>query len=421
MELRVFFYGFISYKKFMPFFLLGWCAPLFPTIMWTVLQASYYSEQVHILKFPDNTTQKFSIGDCWMQSWVQPVCLQHHWMSELVIEGPIIISLLLNFYIFVKVLSMISSMNRHHNTQSKVKLMKSTMTLIPLLGLFYLGTMLLQDCSYQQAENNSLSLKSNPIVFATKILSHRLPAIIVTFIYCFFNSEVNELFKLYFQKLALGREIDIDALRRRSTISNSSRRSSHRKSFIESRSDSKLDGKNDGKIDGKKDNKHVGRVRGVSSCSRISNEGNTKTEYKIENQSRNSAVVFKTGDDYVGQTHFEQEAEPPTDSGSRKSSGRKSSILNDLRFFTRSMFVSTRHNSQKRPKIVCDTGTDIHLLETDLNSGKMTPVNSDLQNTLQAPGHNETRYNATRNSSSLLKDKKHMTKCFFLLKMVIFF
>merc|ERR1712071_16802 len=251
------------------------------------------------------------------------------------------------------------------------------------------------------------SLKSNPIVFATKILSHRLPAIIVSFIYCFFNSEVNELFKLYFQKLALGREIDIDALRRRSTISNGSRRSSHRKSFVESRSDSKLDGKNDCKNDGKNDgknegkkdgmheNKHVGRVRGVSSCSRISTDG-TKLEHKIDNISRNSVVVFRTGDDYVGHAHFEQEPETPRDSSSRKSSGRKSLIFNDLRLLTKSMFVNTRRNSEKRTKIVCEKETDIRLLETDTNSRNMTLVNSDLQNALQAPGHN-----AARNSTSL--------------------
>ena len=177
MELNTFFYGSISYENFIPFFLMGWIAPLFPTIMWTVLQASYYSNKVYQLKFPEidgNSTQKhelFSFGDCWMQSFVQPVCLQHHWISELVIEVPIILSLLLNFYIFVQVLSMISSMNKHQKSQSKIKLMKSTMTLIPLLGLFYLGTMLLQECSYNIKSESSL--KTNPAVFATKILSHR--------------------------------------------------------------------------------------------------------------------------------------------------------------------------------------------------------------------------------------------------------
>ena len=108
-------------------------------IIWAVLQASYYSNPVYTLNLPNNSTQKFSIGNCWMQSWRQPVCLQHHWISELVIEGPILLTLLLNFYIFLNVLRVISSMNRQHQSQTKVKLMKSTMTLIPLLGLLYLG------------------------------------------------------------------------------------------------------------------------------------------------------------------------------------------------------------------------------------------------------------------------------------------
>ena len=361
MELNTFFYGSVSYEKFIPFFLMGWVAPLFPTLMWTVLQASYYSNKVYELEFPDNSTQLFSIGDCWIQSWLQPVCLQHHWISELVIEIPIILSLLLNFYIFIKVLSMISSMNKHQKSQSKIKLMKSTMTLIPLLGLFYLATMLLQDCSYNVESNleSRNNLKTNPAILATKILSHRAPAIIVACIYCFFNGEVNELLKLYFQKLALGREIDIDALRRRSTISNSSRRSSHRRSFE----------KNNGKNCGSNMEK---------------------------NNSRTSAIV---GEVYENNN---------LSRSSSRNSSRRSTIFEEFRYFTRSFFISTRHNTQRNVKnnkssIREKSETNMRLLENPVktNDNNLSIPESNVGVIINPPVTS-----SARNSTSVQKAEK---------------
>jgi len=109
--------AFIRFKYFPLLMVLGWVAPMIPTIVWAVLR---YTE--------DN------VG-CWIKIGENKESI--NWA----IEGPVIASIMVNIGVFTNVVLIIRKKLQAHylsKTDYKYKLARSTLSLIPLLGTHYI-------------------------------------------------------------------------------------------------------------------------------------------------------------------------------------------------------------------------------------------------------------------------------------------
>ena len=168
-----------------------------------------------------------------------------------IIQIPIIITLVANAYIFLNVVSVVNvKLKAGQTSDYKQRLARSTLSLIPLLGIQYLGVIYLE----RQDWDNAGLLKNNDFILFTGIIKstfNRVPGILVALFYCFCNNEVRTEFMSKVRGYKTKQEIELDILRRRSTISNSNPPSSH---MVNMRANSTRGG---GSIDGKVESVHL--------------------------------------------------------------------------------------------------------------------------------------------------------------------
>ncbi|XP_009857632.3 vasoactive intestinal polypeptide receptor 1-like [Ciona intestinalis] len=159
-----------SHTKYMRAFLvLGWGLPWLPVVAYFVPKSLDPEEN----------------RDCWYEDRNSA-----YWW---IVKVPILISLLINFMIFVNVVCVVGAKLRVNQRQQaddrredyKWRLTKSTLSLIPLLGTQYLITAFVH---FDQEENPTAEFVKK--AFEVSFVS--IQGLLVAFIYCFFNGEVQE-------------------------------------------------------------------------------------------------------------------------------------------------------------------------------------------------------------------------------------
>ncbi|KAK6478299.1 glucagon receptor-like [Huso huso] len=144
---------------------IGWGAPLLFVVPWIVVKYMF-----------ENT-----------QCWEQNVNMGFWW----IIRSPIIFSILINFLIFIRIIEILVSKLRAHQmryTDYKFRLAKSTLILIPLLGIHEVVFAFVMD------EHAKGTLRHVKLFF--ELFFSSFQGLLVAILYCFVNKEVqSELLK----------------------------------------------------------------------------------------------------------------------------------------------------------------------------------------------------------------------------------
>uniref|UniRef100_A0A670ZP91 G-protein coupled receptors family 2 profile 2 domain-containing protein n=1 Tax=Pseudonaja textilis TaxID=8673 RepID=A0A670ZP91_PSETE len=148
-------------ESYLPaYLLLGWGTPLFFVIPWGIMR--YLDEN----------------NECWERN----DNLGYWW----IIRCPILVSILVNFVIFIRVLKIVNSKLRAqqiHYTDYKCRLARSTLTLIPLLGTHGVAFALVTE---EQALGPLRYVK-----FFFELFFNSFQGLLVSTLYCFVNKEVS--------------------------------------------------------------------------------------------------------------------------------------------------------------------------------------------------------------------------------------
>ncbi|KAJ8254089.1 hypothetical protein COCON_G00207010 [Conger conger] len=157
---------------------IGWGTPLIFVLPWVTVKYLYENEE------------------CWEQN----INMGYWW----IIRFPILLVVLINFFIFIRVIKILMSKLRAHQmryTDYKFRLAKSTLTLIPLLGIHCILFAFVID---EQATTRSLRLTK----LFCDLLFNSFQGMLVAILYCFVNKEVqSELLKKW-KRWKLGKDID---------------------------------------------------------------------------------------------------------------------------------------------------------------------------------------------------------------------
>ncbi|KAA8595110.1 hypothetical protein FQN60_012245 [Etheostoma spectabile] len=144
-------------KYFYNYLAIGWGAPLVFVLPWITVKYMYENEE------------------CWERN----INMGYWW----IIRSPILFAYLINFFIFIRIIKILMSKLRAHQmryTDYKFRLAKSTLTLIPLLGI-------------------------HAILFTFVIDESGL---LVAILYCFVNKEVQSEMLKKWKRWKLGKDID---------------------------------------------------------------------------------------------------------------------------------------------------------------------------------------------------------------------
>ena len=197
----------------LPFLLMGWGISIIPCICWAIAMALSNYDTLELTGNQEGNNYQFSY--CWMESQNENVRTYNF-----IIQIPIVMTLVANAYIFINVISVVNiKLRAGQQSDYKQRLARSTLSLIPLLGIQYLGVVYLEK---QDWDNDNLSGTNHVFILTTGIIKstfNRVPGILVSLFYCFCNNEVKKEFMSKIEKYETSRELELDAMRRRSTIS----------------------------------------------------------------------------------------------------------------------------------------------------------------------------------------------------------
>ncbi|XP_030400320.1 gastric inhibitory polypeptide receptor isoform X2 [Gopherus evgoodei] len=158
---------------FVAYLLVGWGAPVLFVIPWVIIRYLYENNQ------------------CWERN----DNMAYWW----IIRCPILLAILVNFVIFVRIIKILVSKLRAHQmryTDYKFRLAKSTLTLIPLLGIHEVVFALVTE---EQAQGTLRYVK----LFFELFLSS-FQGLLVSILYCFVNKEVQSEIRRKWQRCQLG-------------------------------------------------------------------------------------------------------------------------------------------------------------------------------------------------------------------------
>ncbi|XP_072364345.1 vasoactive intestinal polypeptide receptor 2 isoform X1 [Scyliorhinus torazame] len=189
-------------KYFVLYMLIGWGIPTIFTIMWTITRI--YLED----------------DDCWDTN--------KHSIPWWTIKGPIIASIILNFLLFISIVRILIQKLRSPDIGGKdhsqyKRLAKSTLLLIPLLGVHYIVFAFFPDKVSEEYK------------MAFELCFGSFQGFIVAVLYCFLNSEVQAELKKKWRSLASACHLKSDYSKHRTSISGngSSRRNTRAQSFLQ--------------------------------------------------------------------------------------------------------------------------------------------------------------------------------------------
>ncbi|XP_030635880.1 glucagon receptor [Chanos chanos] len=158
---------------------IGWGAPLIFVLPWLTVKYLYENEE------------------CWERN----INMGYWW----IIRSPILFAYLINFFIFIRIIKILMSKLKAHQmryTDYKFRLAKSTLTLIPLLGIHAILFSFVIDESVPKESLLRL------IRLFYDLLFNSFQGLLVAILYCFVNKEVqNEMLKKW-KRWKLGKDID---------------------------------------------------------------------------------------------------------------------------------------------------------------------------------------------------------------------
>nr|XP_033791271.1 glucagon-like peptide 1 receptor [Geotrypetes seraphini] len=163
---------FSEQRIFRLYLCIGWGVPLLFVIPWGIVKYLYENHS------------------CWTQN--------HNMNYWLIIRLPILISIGVNFLIFIRVICIIISKlqaNLMCKTDTKCRLAKSTLTLIPLLGTHEVIFAFLTD------EHAKGALRYIKLFFELSFTSFQ--GLVVAVLYCFINNEVQAEFQKCWERWRL--------------------------------------------------------------------------------------------------------------------------------------------------------------------------------------------------------------------------
>ncbi|XP_039518809.1 glucagon receptor isoform X2 [Pimephales promelas] len=159
---------------------IGWGAPLIFVLPWVIVKYLYENEE------------------CWMQN----IHMEYWW----IIRSPILLAVLINFFIFIHIIRILVSKLRAHQmryTDYKFRLAKSTLTLIPLLGIH---SVLFSFVTDESTSHGALPLRLTKLFI--DLFFNSFQGLLVAILYCFVNKEVQSEILKKWRRWKLGRDIE---------------------------------------------------------------------------------------------------------------------------------------------------------------------------------------------------------------------
>ncbi|XP_015226637.1 PREDICTED: glucagon receptor-like [Cyprinodon variegatus] len=168
-----------SEKKYFYIYLaIGWGAPLIFVLPWITVKYLYENEE------------------CWERN----INMGYWW----IIRSPILFAYLINFFIFIRIIKILMSKLRAHQmryTDYKFRLAKSTLTLIPLLGIHAILFTFVIDESVPKGSMLRL------IRLFCDLLFNSFQGLLVAILYCFVNKEVQSEMVKKWKRWKQGKDI----------------------------------------------------------------------------------------------------------------------------------------------------------------------------------------------------------------------
>ncbi|KAM3842126.1 glucagon receptor-like [Diretmus argenteus] len=158
---------------------IGWGAPLIFVLPWITVKYLYENEE------------------CWERN----INMGYWW----IIRSPILFAYLINFFIFIRIIKILMSKLKAHQmryTDYKFRLAKSTLTLIPLLGIHAILFTFVIDESVPKGSMLRL------IRLFYDLLFNSFQGLLVAILYCFINKEVQSEMLKKWKRWKLGKDID---------------------------------------------------------------------------------------------------------------------------------------------------------------------------------------------------------------------
>lgn len=158
---------------------IGWGTPLIFLMPWVVVKYLYENQE------------------CWGQN----LNMNYWW----IIRSPILLAVVINFLIFIHIIKILVSKLRAHQmryTDYKFRLAKSTLTLIPLLGIHQVVFIFVTD----ESTKGTIGLRLTKLFIDLFFSSFQ--GLLVAILYCFVNKEVQSEILKKWKRWKLGRNIE---------------------------------------------------------------------------------------------------------------------------------------------------------------------------------------------------------------------
>ncbi|XP_069559058.1 glucagon receptor isoform X1 [Brachyistius frenatus] len=158
---------------------IGWGTPLIFLVPWVVAKYLYENQ------------------GCWGQN----INMNYWW----IIRSPILLAVVINFLIFIHIIKILVSKLRAHQmryTDYKFRLAKSTLTLVPLLGIHQVVFIFVTD----ESTKATISLRLTKLFIDLFFSSFQ--GLLVAILYCFVNKEVQSEIMKKWKRWKLGRNIE---------------------------------------------------------------------------------------------------------------------------------------------------------------------------------------------------------------------
>lgn len=158
---------------------IGWGTPLIFLVPWVISKYLYENEE------------------CWGQN----INMNYWW----IIRSPILLAVMINFIIFIHIIKILVSKLRAHQmrySDYKFRLAKSTLTLIPLLGIHQVVFIFVTDESTKATIGLRLTKLFIDLFFSS------FQGLLVAILYCFINKEVQSEILKKWKRWKLGRNIE---------------------------------------------------------------------------------------------------------------------------------------------------------------------------------------------------------------------
>ncbi|XP_063759003.1 glucagon receptor isoform X2 [Eleginops maclovinus] len=151
---------------------IGWGTPLIFLVPWVIAKYLYENQE------------------CWGQN----INMNYWW----IIRSPILLAVVINFLIFIHIIKILVSKLRAH----QMRLAKSTLTLIPLLGIHQVVFIFVTDESTKATIGLRLTKLFSDLFFSS------FQGLLVAILYCFVNKEVQSEILKKWKRWKLGRNIE---------------------------------------------------------------------------------------------------------------------------------------------------------------------------------------------------------------------